>query len=139
MISLQFIFQLSGTSLDQWVPPQVDTCRQLIYDSLTEGAIEEVAFENGEVVDRSWILHHFELDFFQLFRLLDDFGIQTACPGNPPSQSQHFAPDIQESFYSGYLQKYGLKEQIIYSPIGVIRPVFITEMRQNDNGIQNIS
>ncbi len=28
------------------------------------GALEEVEFHNGEVVDRWWILHHFRIDSF---------------------------------------------------------------------------
>ncbi len=107
-----FYNQISGTSLDQWVPSQVDLCRHLIHDLLSDETIEKLGFDNGEVVDWSWILHHFEFESFHLFGFLDDFVIQTVCPGNSSSQGQHFAPDIQRAFYSGYLQKHSLKAQI---------------------------
>jgi len=134
-----FYNKISGTSLKQWVPSKVDLCRQLLYDSLSDGVIEELVFNNGEVVDRSWILHHFEFESFRIFGFLDDFAIQTARPGNSSSRGQQIVPDIQRAFYSGYLQQHGLKAQIVYLPIGIIGSVFITEMRQNDNGVQNMS
>ncbi len=50
----------------------MDLCRQLIYDSLSDGAIEELVFNNRVVVDWLWILHHFEFESFRLFGFLDD-------------------------------------------------------------------
>ena len=43
------------------------------------------------------------------------------------------------SNYSGYLRKHGWNAQVVYLPIGDIGSVFITELRQNDNGVQNMS
>ena len=51
----------------------------------------------------------------------------------------NFHHDIQRAFYSGYLRLHGLKAQVVYLPIGIIGSVFITELRQNDNGVQNLS
>ena len=92
-----------GTSLNQWIPSQLHVCRKLIYDALSDGAIEEVCYSDGVVVDRSWILHHFNFDSFRPFGFLDDFGIPTARPGDSPTRSQQYAQDIQRAFYSGYL------------------------------------
>jgi len=61
-----FYNKISGSSLDQWVPSSLNTCRRLIYDALSSDAIEEVEFEDGEVVDRRWILHHFDFSLVQL-------------------------------------------------------------------------
>ncbi len=61
--------------------------------------------------------------------VLLSFGIQTSCPGNSSSWSQHFEPNIQS----------GLEVQIVHLQIGVIGSIFIIKMRQNDNGVQNIS
>ena len=63
----------------------------------------------------------------------------SARPGISARRSENFAHDIQRAFYSGYLRRHGLKAQIIYLPIGIIGSVFITELRQNDNGVQNLS
>ena len=134
-----FYNKISGTSLNQWIPSQLHVCRKLIYDALSDGAIEEVRYSDGVVVDRSWILHHFNFDSFHPFGFLDDFGIPTARPGDSPTRSQQYAQDIQRAFYSGYLRKHGLKAQIVYLPIGIIGSVFITELQQNDNGVQNMS
>jgi hypothetical protein len=62
-----FYNKISGSSLDQWVPRSLNTCCRLIYDALSSDAIEEVEFEDGEVVDRRWILHHFDFSSFRIF------------------------------------------------------------------------
>ncbi len=80
-----FYNKISGTSLKQWVPSKVDLCRQLLYDSLSDGVIEELVYNNGEVMDWSWILHHFKFESFCIFGFLDDFAIQTEHPGNSSS------------------------------------------------------
>jgi hypothetical protein len=49
---LTFNNKISGTSLDQLIPTHLDRCCQLIHSALADDAIEEVEFENGEVVDR---------------------------------------------------------------------------------------
>ena len=134
-----FYNKISGTSLDQWVPVHLDRCRRLIYDALSDGALEEVEYENGEIVDRRRIHHHFDFDSFRPFGFLDDFGMPTATPGIWARRNNDFQHDIQRAFYSGYLRKHGLKAQVVYLPIGIIGSVFITELRQNDNGVQNIS
>jgi hypothetical protein len=59
-----FYNKISGTSLNQWLPERLDVCRELIFNSVATGAIEEEQFEDSQVVDRQWILHHFEYDSF---------------------------------------------------------------------------
>ena len=51
----------------------------------------------------------------------------------------NFVHDIQRAFYSGYLRRHVLKAQVVYLPIGIIASVYITKLRQNDNGVQNMS
>ena len=134
-----FYNKISGTSMDQWIPLHLSICRRLIYDALSDGALKEVEFDNGEVVDRRWILHHFQFDSFCPFGFLDDFAIPTARPGSWTRKVNDFEHDIQRAFYSGYLRRHGLKAQVVYLPIGIVGSIFITELRQNDNGVQNIS
>ena len=136
---MTFFNKISGTSLNQWIPSHVHLCRQLIYDALSDGALQEDQYVNGEIVDRTWILHHFDFESFRPFAFLDDFAIPTARPGTSPNRVHNYTHDIQRAFYSGYLRRHGLKAQIVYLPIGIIGSVFITELRQNDNGVQNIS
>ncbi len=114
-------------------------CQQLIYDVLTDAAIEKRNYENGTFINREWIRHHFDFDSFRPFGFLDDFVILTSRPGDSANQTEQHAQDIQRAFYSVYLHLHGLKAQIIYLLIGVIGSAFITEIQQNDNGVQNMS
>eukprot|EP00984_Skeletonema_dohrnii_P000484 scaffold165_cov106-Skeletonema_dohrnii-CCMP3373.AAC.9 len=135
-----FYNKISGTSLDQWIPEHLDLCRELIYDALSRGAVEETQYgPHGEVVDREWILHHFAYDEFRIWGFMDDFGVPTATPGGSASRREGFTHDIQRPYYSGYFKDHGLKVQVVYLPIGIIGSVFVTELRQNDNGVQNMS
>jgi hypothetical protein len=78
-----FYNKILGTSLNQWLPGErLDVCQELVFDSVATGAIEEVQFEDGQVVDRQWILRHFEYDSFCVFGFQDNFALPTARPGN---------------------------------------------------------
>jgi hypothetical protein len=132
-----FFNKISGTSLNQWLPDKLDLCQELIFNSVTTGAIKEIQFEDGQVVDQQWILHHF--DSFCVFGFLDDIAFPTACPGNLATRREGYYEDIQRAFYSRYLGKHGLKTQVVFLPIGLIGSIFITEIRQNDNGVLNMS
>ena len=75
-----FYNKISGTSLDQWLPDKLDLCRELILSSVASGAIEGIEFEDGQVIDRQWITHHFDFDSFRVFGFLDDFAMPSARP-----------------------------------------------------------
>jgi hypothetical protein len=47
-----FYNKISGTSLNQWLPERLDVCRELIFNSVATGAIKEVQFKDGQVVDQ---------------------------------------------------------------------------------------
>ena len=49
---LTFYNKISGTSMDQWISHHLDICHRLIYDALSDGALEVVEFVNGEVANR---------------------------------------------------------------------------------------
>lgn len=134
-----FYNKISGCSLEQWIPRYLHTCRSLIYNALGDGAIFEEQYVDGVVVDQALIRHHFDFDTFRTFGWLDDFALPTARPGTAPTRVYNFTHDIQRAFYSGYLRGHGLKAQVVYLPIGIIGSVFITELRHNDNGAQNMS
>ena len=85
-----FYNKISGTSLDQWLPDKLDLCRELILSSVASGAIEEIEFEDGQVIDRQWITHHFDFDSFRIFGFLDDFAMPTARPGGSATQTHGF-------------------------------------------------
>jgi hypothetical protein len=67
------------------------------------------------------------------------FAIPTARPGSWRRRVNDFEHNIQRAFYSRYLRRHGLEAQVVYLPIGIVGSIFITELRQNDNGVQNIS
>ena len=133
----KFYNKISGISLDQWIPRYLETCRSLIHNSLANGALYEREYENGELVDETYIEHHFDFDTFRIFGFLDDVALPTARPSS--ARDTESAHDVQRAFYSGYLRKHGLKAQVVWLPIGLIGSVYITELRQNDNGVQNLS
>ena len=133
-----FYNKITGTSMSQWIPQHLDTCRRLIHNALSDGAIFETEYVNGEVVDRRWIHHHFDFDSFRVFGFLDDYAMPTSRPQNI-LRTLGVNLDIQRSIYSGYQRAHGFKAHILWLPIGLIGCVFVTEVRQNDNGVQNIS
>ncbi len=124
----KFYDKISGTSLSQWIPNKLDLCRELICSIVSRGAIEEIELADGNVIDRQWIRHHFEFESFCVFGFLGDFTIPTAHPGNSPTCRLGFEENIQRAFYLGYLQKHGLKAQVVYLPIGIVGSIFITEI-----------
>jgi len=135
-----FYNKISGTSLSQWLPHQVHHLRRLIFDALQDGAIEETRNDNnGDVVEREIIRLNFDFNTFRLFGFLDDTAIPTSRPGDTARRRGDFDLDVQRSFYSGYFTRHGFKCQLVYLPNGLIGAVFIAEMRQNDNGVQNMS
>ena len=138
-IYFNFYNKISGTSLDQWLPAHLHTCRKLIHSALSDGAIHETTVANGETVNERWIRHHFDLETFRIFGFIDDFALRTARPGDSSTRAYGFMQDIQRSFYSGYFRAHGLKAQVVYLPIGIIGSVYIDSIRENDNGMQNIS
>jgi hypothetical protein len=103
------------------------------------GAIEEVTFEDGQEVDREYTYQEFDFDTFQIFGFMDDFGMPTAHPGDTARRRRGFVDDIQRAFISGYFRCHGLKAQVVFLPIGLIGCVYISELRQNDTGVLNMS
>ncbi len=47
-----FCIKISGTRFDQSIPSKIRIHQQLIYDALTDGAIEESMHENGKFLNR---------------------------------------------------------------------------------------
>ncbi len=105
----------------------------------SDGALEEVQYVHGNKVNESWLLHHFQFDSFCPLFGLDDFAMPTARPDRFSKKTNNFAHDIQRAFYSDYLRQHKLKAQVVYLSLGIIGSVIISELQQNDNGVQNIS
>jgi hypothetical protein len=93
-----FYNKIFGSSTDQWIPRSLHTCCRLIYDALSSDAIEEVEFDDGQVANRRWILHHFDFTLFRILGFLDDLGMPTACPENLVTRRHDFKSDIQQTF-----------------------------------------
>jgi hypothetical protein len=67
------------------------------------------------------------------------FAMPTAHPGSSATRRHDYKSDIYWAFYSGYLCCHGLKSQVVNVPIGVIGPVFITELWQNNSRLLNMN
>ena len=124
-------------SLSPWIPAYLHDRRRLM-DASSDGTIQETEYIYGDTAHDTIIHHNFEFNTFHPFGSLDDFALPTAWPGESATWWEDFAHDVQQAFCSGYLRQYGLKAQVDYLPIGVIGSVFVTKLRQNDNGVQNI-
>ena len=70
---------------------------------------------------------------------LDDTCLQTNRPS--PNYDEDGVPDNspQRSVYTGFMKKHGLKAQTVYFPDGMVGSVFVASMRNNDNGMMNLS
>ena len=90
-----FYNKISWTSLGQWIPRHLDTCRWLIYNALADGALEESQYVNGKLINWQWIMHHFEFNTFCPFRFVDDFGLPSARPTTSVRRRENFKHDIQ--------------------------------------------
>ena len=134
-----FYHKISGTSLEQWLPHRLRDCRRLIHNRLVDTLVEERHFVNGELVDRTWVAHNFDFESFRPFGVYDCVGVATGRPGGEAVRTEDLAHDVQRAVYSGYFRGWGLKCGVVYLPIGLIGCVFISELRQNDNGVQNMS
>ena len=77
-----FYNKISGTSLDQWIPRYLDTCRSLVHNSLDNGALYKRKYAAGELLDKTYVEHHFDFDTFCIFVLFDDVVLPTACPSS---------------------------------------------------------
>ena len=134
-----FYHKISGASLNQWLPRHLEQCRRLIHTKLANGVVQEDHYVNGELVDSDWVYAEFDYRFFRPFAFMDDYGAETARPAEEARRRENYELDIQRAFYSGYFRRHGLKAQVVYLPIGIIGSVYIAELRQNDNGVQNMS
>ena len=46
-----FYSKISGTSLGQWIPEHLDRCQWIIYGAISDSAIADTQYFNGEVVN----------------------------------------------------------------------------------------
>ena len=70
---------------------------------------------------------------------IDDTSIVTCRPGESMQESGEITEDIQRAFYSGFIRRHGLKAQTIFLPDGMVGSVWIASLRNNDNGMFNMS
>ena len=134
----KFQNKFAATSLSQWLPRYVHRCRRLIHNTLSDGAIHERQHINGQLVNERWITLNYDFDTFRPFGFLNDDALPDAKPSHA-RRTRGIMLDRQRSVYSRYQHKYGLKEQLVYLPIGLIGCAFVTEMHHNDNDVQHIS
>jgi hypothetical protein len=133
-----FYNKISGTCFSQWLPEHVHRCRELVHNALADHAIFSTEFVNGRVVNQEWIHQHFDYDSFRIFGFVDCFEMECGRPKDI-KRSNGSLLDLQQALYSGYKKKHGLRALVVTLPMGIIGGVHISEMRQNDNGVLNIS
>ena len=133
-----FYNKISGTSLKMWLPRHVHHYRRLIHNALSDHAIFQADVVNGQVVSQRWIHQHFHFESFCIFGFVDAFNMECVRPKDV-TRSRGILLDLQRAMYSGYQKKHGLKALVVTLPSGIACAVHISELRQNDNGLQNLS
>ena len=72
-------------------------------------------------------------------RFMDDSMLPTCRPGDSIWRRENAGIDIQKCFFNGWKNKHGLKAQTIMLPDGMWGNIYIMSMRNNDNGLFNMS
>ena len=102
----KFYDKTAGTSLSQWLPRYVHRCWRLVHSALSDGAIHETKYIDGELVNERWISLNYNYDTFHTFGFLDDYALPTATLANV--RRRRILLDFQQSVYLGYQHKHGL-------------------------------
>ena len=128
-----FYNAITGSSIGIW-SCQIENFRRAIWQSFTEPLINK---EEQEV--------QFDVPF-DMWRiaLFIDCTTQATCrPGGGANHNVEEVADyvnqVQRAFYTGYTKRHGLKFQILWAPNGMFISVFGSSIRENDNGMINIS
>ena len=133
-----FYNKISWTSFSQWLPKHVHRCRKLVHGTLSDHAIFATEFVNGRIVNQEWICQKIDFDTFCVFGFVDYFEMECGC-SKDVRRSRGILLDLQQAFFSGYKKNHHLRALVVTLPIGIVGEVHITEMRQNDNSVLNIS
>jgi hypothetical protein len=122
--------------MSQWIPKYVHQCQYLIHKALSDTSLFETEYVNGEIVGQAWVHQHFDYATFQGF--INDFASKAVRPTDVNATLCIFL-NLQQAVYSGYQRTHESKAQIVTLLVGIIGCVYIMEVRQNNNGVQNIS
>ena len=133
---VDFLFEtfynaISGSSINMWVD-HVASFRQAIWESFTELLLDK----DGEPFRFDVAFEDWTIAFF-----IDCTAKFTCRPGGGGKfgDDTKYVNLLQKAFYTGYLKKHGLKFQTLWGPNGMFLSVFGSSIRENDNGMVNIS
>ena len=79
---LKFYNKIAGTSLDQGIPMYLDVYCSFIHNSLDNGALYKRKYAAGELLDETYVEHHFDFDTFCILVFFDDVALPTARPSS---------------------------------------------------------
>ena len=129
----EFYNAITGHSMDIWVP-YLEEFRKGIWHSFTERLLSK----DGNEVQFQVDLRDWRIAFFI------DCTCQATCrPGGGANfvdaDYNEYVNQVQRAFYTGYTKQHGLKFQVLWAPNGMFLSIFGSSMRENDNGMVNIS
>ena len=130
----KYYHRLSGRSMEYWAGVHdINELRQKIF--------EYVCFDaNG---DKLPDLDHIELQYFRVYGWIDCMMLVCCTPGSGPIDQEgnrrHDAYEIQRAFFTNYGHQWGMKNQGVFLPNGMLASIYTASIAQNDKGLVNIS
>ncbi len=88
-------------------------------------------------------MEHITLDSFRIYGWIDCMMLLTSTPGAGPIDEEvnrrENAYEIQRAHFTNYGHQWGMKNQGVLLPNGMLASIYTTSISQNDKGVVNIS
>ena len=130
----KFYHRLSGRSLEYWAT-------HYNIDDLREKIFNYVCFDEDN--NRIEGLEDVTLQRFRIFAWIDCMMCVTSRPGGGPINAvgdrRDNEDELQRAFFTSYGHQWGMKNQGIFLPNGMLGGIYTTSIAQNDKGVVNIS
>ena len=138
IIVTNFYHKISGRSLELYTNRLGVYAMAIANRVASQVLYKEKVYADGRI---EGTYAHVEMDptQAQVVGFIDDTSIYTCKPGVSLRERGETDQDFQKAIYSGFMKRHGLKAQTIYHPDGMVASVFVDSLRQNDNGMFNLS
>ena len=130
----KYYHRICGKSMEYWATEYDIT-------QLREKIFNYICFDdNGNRIEG---LEHVQKDMFRVFAWIDCMMHVTSRPGSGPineeNERHNNEDELQRAFYTSYGHQWGIKNQALLLPNGMLGSIYTTSLAQNDKGVVNIS